>query len=57
MGVRVDGFEYSLTPVVQKAEFVVYESDSSQERNILQHTVLHKIAKLSFEHATDGAVS
>ena len=61
MGVQVDGCEYSLTPVAQKAEVVVYKFDSSQEGNIRQHQVLRKIereaAKLSFEHVADGAIS
>ena len=61
VGVQVDGCEYSLTPVAQKAEVVVYKFDSSQEGNIRQHQVLRKIereaAKLSFEHVADGAIS
>ncbi len=52
--VHVGGRAYTLQPVAKKAEFVVYECDSSVDNNIPQYPVRRKIesqvAKLAFEH-------
>ena len=54
VGVQVDGRDYSLKPVAEKAGFVVYQCDSSVDNNVPQYPVRRKIeravAKRAFEH-------
>ncbi len=52
--ILVNNRRYSLKPVAEKAGFVVYECDSSDDNNIPQYPVRRKIqnevAKRTFEH-------
>ena len=54
VSVQVNDREYSLKPVSEKADFVIYECDSGVDNNIPQYPVRRKIesqvAKLAFEH-------
>ena len=52
--VQVNGRNYTLTPIAEKAGFAVYECDSSADNNVPQYPVRRKIesevAKRTFEH-------
>ena len=52
--VRVNGRDYTLNPIAEKAGFAVYECDSSVDNNVPQYPVRRKIesevAKRTFEH-------
>ena len=52
--VQVNGRDYSLKPVAEKAGFVVYQYDSSVDNNVPQYPVRRKIeravAQRTFEH-------
>ena len=54
VGVHVNGRDYSLKPVAEKAGFVVYQCASSVDNNVPQYPVRRKIervvAKRAFEH-------
>ena len=54
VAVLLNDHEYSLKPVAEKAEFAVYECDSSVDNNIPQYPIRRKIesevAKRTFEH-------
>ena len=54
VNVQVNGREYSLKPVAEKAGFVVYECTSSVDNNIPQYPIRRKIesqvTKRAFEH-------
>ena len=52
--VQVDGFEYSLTPVAEKADFVVYRCRSGRDGAVPEYPIRRKIetqvAKSAYEH-------